>query len=124
MDDIFYSATEVQAMVRNMDDSKKRHRNLKNTDIREYTKKLIEENQALHFNYPSIFAMHMEDKLNETFFFMLNQKRRIEKGEITEDQASKEVGQRLFNRWVSPVINNTQPRQEMSYSDFYKSKSK
>jgi len=120
MNDIFYNATEIQAMVRNMDESKRKYKNLKETNAEEYTQKLIEENQTLHFNYPSIFLLHAQDKLDATFFYMLNQKRRVEKGEITEDQASTEVGMRLYNRWVSPRVSGTSAPQEESYEQYYK----
>jgi hypothetical protein len=120
MNSNFYSATEIQAMVRNMDDSKRRHKALKETNMTEYLRLLTEENQTLHFNYPSIFMMHAEDKLDATFFYMLNQKRRVEKGDITEDQASREVGQRLYNRWVSPVLNRTDTPNTESYDEYYK----
>lgn len=120
MNDIFYSATEIQSMVRNMDDSKIRNRNLKETDAEAYTQKLIEENQTLHFNYPSIFLLHAQDKLDSTFFYMLNQKRRVEKGEISEDIASREVGMRLYNRWVAPSVSGTSAPREESYEEYYK----
>lgn len=120
MDDKEYQATEVQSLVRDMDDSKKKWKSLKNTNNEEYMKKLTEENQTLHFNYPSIFELHAKDSLDATFFYMLNQKRRIERGEITEDQATKEVGQRLAARWVTPVISNTSAPKEESYEEFYK----
>jgi hypothetical protein len=120
MDDKEYQATEVQSLVRDMDDSKKKWKSLKNTNKDEYMKKLTEENQTLHFNYPSIFELHATDSLDATFFYMLNQKRRIERGEITEDQATKEVGQRLAARWVTPVLSNTSAPKEESYEEFYK----
>lgn len=120
MNDIFYNATEIQSMVRNMDDSKRKYRHLKDSDTEEYTKKLIEENQTLHFNYPSIFLLHAQDKLDATFFYMLNQKRRVEKGEISEDQASREVGMRLYNRWVAPSVEGTTAHREESYEEYYK----
>jgi hypothetical protein len=124
MDDKEYQATEIQSLVRNMDDSKKKWKSLKNTDKAKYMEKLTEENQTLHFNYPSIFEKHAEDGLDTTFFYMLNQKRRIERGELTEDQATKEVGMRLANRWVSPVLSNTAIPKEESYEEYYKRISK
>ena len=124
MDDKDYQATEIQSLVRDMDDSKKKWKSLKNTNKDEYMKKLTEENQTLHFNYPSIFEKHAEDGLDATFFYMLNQKRRIEKGELTEDQATKEVGTRLANRWVAPVLSNAPVPKEESYEEYYKRISK
>jgi hypothetical protein len=92
MNDTQYTATEIQAMVRNMDDSKDRHRALKATNVELYVQKLTQENTVLHFNFPSIFSLHAEDKLDGTFFYMLDQKRKIERGDLTEDQASIDVG--------------------------------
>ena len=120
MNSVEYTATEIQAMVRNMDDSKKRHRRLKTTDPAEYIKKLTEENITLHFNYPSIFDLHSEDKLDSTFFYMLDKKRKIEKGEITEDQASIEVGKKLFKTWVEPVTQGRPTEKMESYDEYYK----
>lgn len=120
MNSIEYTATEIQSMVRNMDDSKKKHRRLKQSDPVEYMKKLTEENQILHFNYPSIFTVHADDKLDATFFYMLDKKRRIEKGEITEDQASIEVGKKLFKTWVEPITGGTPSEKTESYEEYYK----
>lgn len=116
-----YSATEVQAMVRTMDVSKTAHRHLKDLNPEEFLTRLRSENSVLYEEYPVIFALHADDKLDETFFYMLKQKRRMEKGEITEDQASAQVGQKLFNRWVAPLVNGTSAPQTMSYSEYYKS---
>jgi len=124
MNDKDYPATEIQSLVRDMDDSKKKHKALKTTDKAKYLEKLTEENQTLHFNYPSIFELHVDDKLDATFFYMLNQKRRIERGEITEDQATKEVGKKLADRWVAPVLSNTAVQKEESYEEYYKRISK
>jgi len=124
MNDKDYPATEIQSLVRDMDDSKKKHKALKTTDKAKYLEKLTEENQTLHFNYPSIFELHVDDKLDATFFYMLNQKRRIERGEITEEQATKEVGKKLADRWVAPVLSNTAVQKEESYEEYYKRISK
>jgi hypothetical protein len=59
--------------------------------------------------------------LDQTFFEMLNLKRKIEKGEMTAEQASAVVGQQLFNRFVPHVIsNNAPPMARMSYEDYYR----
>ncbi len=113
------TATQVQALVRQMDVSKKRHARLKGTPG--YEEAVKKENETLYFNYPSLFQLHIEGRLDQTFFEMLALKRRIEKGEITSEQASAVIGQQLFNRFVPHVISNTQaPTTPMSYEDFYR----
>jgi hypothetical protein len=116
------SATQVQALVRQMDISKRKWRGLKQSGkMAEYEELLKKENTPLYFNYPSLFQMHLEDRVDSTFFEMLALKRKIEKGEITAEQASAVVGQSLFNRFAAPAIGQTAtetPR--MKYEDFYK----
>jgi len=115
-----YSATEVQALVRNMDASKKKHsKHRKNKE--KYEELLKQDNQILYFNYPSLFNLHMEDKLDATFFEMLALKRRIEKGEITAEQASTIIGQKLYQKFIPHAIGQAQaPTKSMSYEDYYK----
>jgi hypothetical protein len=120
-----HTATEIQAMVRNMDESKLKHAALKQTDPEKFLNLLREENQILWDTYPSVFALHADDKLDETFFYMLKEKRKMEKGETNEDEASVRVGQKLFNRWVAPIISNThQPCPTLTYDEYYKQISK
>jgi ABC-type Fe3+-citrate transport system substrate-binding protein len=120
INDEVLSSTQVQALVRNMDVSKKKWRKLKD-DKAKYEEKLKQENQVLYFNYPSLFNLHMEDKLDSTFFEMLSLKRRIEKGEITAEQASTIVGQTLFQKFVPQAISGGAPApKSMSYEDYYK----
>jgi hypothetical protein len=114
------TATEVQALVRKMDESKKKWKRLRDAgDKSAYEGKLKVENELLYFNYPSLFDMHMNDKLDSTFFEMLNLKRKIERGEITAEQASAVVGQTLFSRFV-PQANATPAAPKMSYEEFYR----
>ncbi len=117
------SATQIQALVRKMDGSKKKWNQLKRQGKKaEYEERLKEENTILYFNYPSLFQMHMEDRLDSTFFEMLQLKRKIEKGEITAEQASVIVGQQLFNRFVPHAIDSNAPAPgpRMSYEDYYR----
>jgi hypothetical protein len=60
---------------------------------------------------------------------MLKIRRKIELGEITEDEASKIVGQKLFDRFVDPVVKKLDgptgaaapvPAPVGSYADYYK----
>lgn len=117
-----YTATQVQAMVREMDHSKKRWRHLKARKPDEYRTHLQAENKVLYDAFPSLWEMHMEEKLDETFFQMLQLKRKIEKGELTNEQASGIMGQQLFNRYVKPVVdsNTPAPAKQMSYEEFYR----
>ena len=48
-------------------------------------------------------------------------KRKIEKGEITAEQASAIVGQRLFQKFVPHAISGTPPpAPAMSYEEYYR----
>jgi hypothetical protein len=112
------TATELQALVRNMDHSKKKWRHLRQE---EFMNKVRDENEQLYYNYPSLWQMHAEDRLDSTFFEMLALKRKIEKGEITEEQASVMVGQRLFQRFAPANVGATPTGPPpMSYSEYYK----
>lgn len=117
------TATEVQALVRKMDSSKKKWKHLKQQGKKvEYEAALKKDNEMLYFNYPSLFDMHMNDRLDSTFFDMLNLKRKIERGEISADEASRIVGQRLFDQYARQHVdsNAAPPAPRMSYEDFYR----
>ena len=114
------SAIEIQAMVRNMDESMRRYKRMKGPNPELWKKKVIEENAKLWDEYPTIFKMHIEGKLDDTFFYMLQLKRKIEKKEITEDQASIDVGKKLFGRYVEPVVKNLPGPPTLSYEEYYK----
>jgi hypothetical protein len=118
------SATQIQAMVRNMDESFRKYRSLKESNHDLWKLKIKEENQKLYDEFPTVFNMHMNGKLDQTFFDMLTLKRKIEKGEMTEDQASVAIGQKLFNRFVDPVVKGLTGPPQLSYSDYYKDVSK
>jgi hypothetical protein len=114
------SATQIQALTRKMDVSKTKWKKLKQQGKKdEYRNKVKVENEVLFYNYPSLFDMHLEDRLDSTFFEMLQLKRKIEKGEITPEQATAHVGQQLFSRYI-PQANAPPPAPRMSYEDFYK----
>jgi hypothetical protein len=114
------SSIQIQALVRQMDESLRRHKGLKRANIAEYRKKVEQENQTLFNALPSIYEMHIDGKLDEKFFNMLKLRRKIELGEMTEDEASKVVGQMLFDQYVAPVVNNTPVVKPLSYEDYYR----
>ena len=121
--DEILSATQIQALVRQMDQSKKKWKYLRQRNrMDEYKQALKRENETLFFNYPSLFEMHAEDRLDSTFFEMLQLKRKIERGEISSEEASRIVGQQLFTRYVPHRIDSNAPRPtpKMSYEDYYK----
>jgi hypothetical protein len=123
INDAQLTATEVQALVRKMDQSKKKWKYLRQSGkTAEYEQMVKRENEHLYFNFPSLFDMHIRDALDGTFFEMLNLKRKIERGEMTAEQASVIVGQRLFQRYVPEALdsNAPAPAPQMSYEDFYK----
>ncbi len=114
------SATQVQALVKKMDASKTKWKRLKRQGNQaEYEAKLKSENETLYFNYPSLFQLHLEDRLDATFFEMLQLKRKIERGEMTAEEASTLVGQKLYNRFIPHVISNQPaPAPQMSYAEY------
>ena len=115
-----HTATEIQALVRNMDVSKDKYKDLKHTDPEQYLHILREENAVLVEYYPAIFTLHADDKQDDTFFYMLAEKRKMEKGDTTEDESAVRVGQKLFNKWVAPIVNGTTTPTNQSYSEYYK----
>ena len=116
---------KIQSMVRDMDTSIRRHKGLKNTNPAEYRNKIVSENQVLYNEFPTVFEMHFEGKLDSTFFEMLKLRQQIEKGEITDDEASRIIGQKLFDRFVAPVVEGlptpqTPAEKPLSYEEYYK----
>jgi dephospho-CoA kinase len=117
------TATQIQALVRQMDQSKKKWKYLRQRNrMDEYKLALKKENETLFFNYPSLFEMHAEDRLDSTFFEMLTLKRKIERGELSAEEASRLVGQQLFTRYVPHRIDAAAPAPtpKLSYEDYYK----
>jgi len=115
------TATQIQALTRKMDSSKTKWKRLKlQGKLAEYREAVKKENEMLFFNYPSLFEMHLNDKLDGTFFEMLQLKRKLEKGEITMEQANAHVGQQLYSRFVPHAIGAGEPpAPKMSYEAFY-----
>lgn len=117
------TSLQIQAMVRDMDASMRRHKATKRVAPNLFRERVAEENKVLYEVFPTIFEMHIEGKLDQTFFDMLKLRMKIEKGEMTEDEASRAIGQKLFDRYVAPVVGNTpaEPQQKpLSYEEYYK----
>ena len=118
------NSIQIQALVREMDTSIRRHKGLKRTNQVKYREKIVEENKYLYEVFPTIFEMHYEGKLDETFFEMLKLRRSIEKGEMTDDEASRVIGQKLFDRFVKPHLPETPDQsaveRKLTYEEYYK----
>jgi hypothetical protein len=118
------NSIQIQALVREMDASTRRHKGMKRSNQVKYREKIVEENKYLYEVFPTIFEMHYEGKLDDTFFEMLKLRRSIEKGEMTDDQASRVVGQKLFDKYVKPNLPETpvQPgvQRNLTYDEYYK----
>ena len=117
------SGLQIQALVREMDTSLRKYRNLKENDPPKYYEKVMKENKKLYDLFPTIFEMHIQGKLDGTFFEMIKLRQKIDKGEMTEDDASKIIGQKLFDRYVAPVIGSTgatgPAENPISYTEYY-----
>ena len=113
------TSIQIQALVRDMDASIRRNRGLKG-DSTKYEEKIIEENKTLYNEFPTVFYMHLEGKLDATFFEMLKLRHKMDKGEMTEDEASRIIGQKLFDRYVAPVVENKPVEKPLSSSEYYK----
>jgi hypothetical protein len=122
------NSIQIQALVREMDQSMRRHKGLKTTNPPEYRSKVSADNQILYNQFPTIFEMHIDGKLDQTFFEMLKMRRKVETGEMTDDEASRIVGQKLFDKYVDPVVkkldgatgNAPASAPVGSYADYYK----
>lgn len=115
------NSIQIQALVREMDASMRRHKGMKRTNEIKYREKIVEENKYLYEMFPTVFEMHIQGMLDETFFEMLKLRRNIEKGEMTDDEASRIVGQKLFNRFVKPHLPETPAvERKLTYEEYYK----
>ena len=115
-----YSATELQAMVRKMDTSKRKFKSLRRNK-KQFETAVMKENEELYYNFPSLFQMHAEDRLDATFFEMLLMKRKMERGEISTEEANTIMGQKLFQKFVPPTLGQAPAATpSMSYSEYYK----
>uniref|UniRef100_A0A6C0CI49 Uncharacterized protein n=1 Tax=viral metagenome TaxID=1070528 RepID=A0A6C0CI49_9ZZZZ len=120
------NSIQIQALVRDMDYSMRKHKGLRVTNPTSFREKVVAENQLLYNQFPTIFEMHIEGKLDGTFFEMLKLRRQVESGELTDDQASRIIGNKLFNKYVAPVVGQTAEEATASapavtsYADYYK----
>jgi|SaaInlStandDraft_1057018.scaffolds.fasta_scaffold280210_1 hypothetical protein len=74
--------------------------------LTEYKEKLTKEHKDLSEAYPGIFDMSMNNTMDlERLKFMLSMWDKVDNSEMTEHDASVEVGQRLVDDFVKPSLN-------------------
>ena len=71
------SSMQIQALVREMDTSIRKYRNLKLSDPPKFYEKVMKENEKLYNEFPTVFEMHIQGKLDGTFFEMLKLRQKM-----------------------------------------------
>jgi len=69
-----------------------------------------------HFQstYPMLFDMCCSDRFDmNTLKYMLDMMRKIHTGKETEESASIEVGQKMFDKYVGPVVEKLEKTKEL-----------
>ena len=70
------------------------------------------------YKYPIIFKKIIENTLNnEEFVMMMNMMRKIQNEELSEHDASVQVGQHLVDKFVKPMINKDKNNEENNSND-------
>jgi hypothetical protein len=114
-----FNSADIKNMVEKMNESKIRHQALKETNKEEYVKRVSEDCPILFKDYDAIFKMNIEDRLDETFMFMLGQLRKREIGRVSKAGVENNIINHLGKRVRENPEEEEQPKQ-MSYSDFIK----
>lgn len=74
-------------------------------DKEEFEKKMQEEFSLIYKQQPSIFKMCIDGSMDiERLTFMINMVKKVKSNNISEHDASVEVGQRLVDEFVKPKI--------------------
>lgn len=110
-----FNSADIKNMVDKMNESKIRHQSLKETNKEEYIKRVAEDCPILFKDYDGIFKMNIEDRLDDTFMFMLGQLRKREIGRVSKAGAENNIINHLGKR-----PRNEQPEEPkpLSYTDF------
>ena len=98
-----------------------KHKNLKNSDRKEYDNQLKKECDFLCNNYPDIFEKINEGHMDMTILFkMIKIYQEIEEGNLDQHEASFKVGKLLKEIYVDTALNETtvKPTNKMNYSQW------
>jgi hypothetical protein len=82
---------------------------LKETDIDAYNEKMETKYKQLYDKYHSLYKMASSRIFNENDYnilkMMLSKIEKIDKNDMTEEIASKEIGQNLYDKYVSHLVD-------------------
>jgi hypothetical protein len=117
-----FNSNDIKNMVEKMNESKIRHQDLKENNKEEYVKRVAEDCPILFKEYDSIFKMNIEDRLDDTFIFMLSQLRKREIGKISKTGVEKNIighlGKKSRENPQPPVGSMSESEPHMNYMDF------
>jgi hypothetical protein len=117
-----FNSADIKNMVEKMNESKVLHQHLKETNKDEYVKRVSEDCPILFKDYDAIFKMNIEDRLDETFMFMLGQLRKREIGRVSkagvENNIINHLGKRSRDSEGAP--EDEPQSKQLSYADFVK----
>lgn len=83
---------------------------LKRTNKDEFRKRMETRYEQLHKRSPTLFDLVLQDDCDmEKLKWMLAMQAQIKSGKIDNDNASKIVGQKLFDEYVQPIVDSTPP---------------
>tara|TARA_B100001250_G_C19337091_1_gene587368 strand:+ start:275 stop:583 length:309 start_codon:yes stop_codon:yes gene_type:complete len=81
-------------------------KNRKNMSKDDFDKKVKKEFMDFNLKYPALFEKTLEGTLDKKqFYYMLNMMGKISKDELTDHEASVQVGQVLVDKYVKPALN-------------------
>jgi len=67
-----------------------------------------------HSEYPFLFEMCCSDRFElDNLMYMMNMMRKINQGKETEETASVEVGQHMFDRYVAPLVDKLEKQKKL-----------
>jgi hypothetical protein len=82
---------------------------LKRNNLEEYKQTCMREFTDMHAKYPSLFFCIVENPTTFPYYRlseMLQYKKKIEKEEISEQDASVEIGKKYFQEFVQTTVSN------------------
>lgn len=104
------SASEIRGLLREMDASKARWRHLKVSNPTEYVERIMADCPVLARDFDGIFVLHIKDELDAKIFTALDLRADVDSGRRTAEDAEVEMGKRLAEEYVDPVVARLERR--------------